>query len=94
MTNEDARQFRNEVQRWTRDTEQLTEMMRQRLSRQITSTFTGSDGTVAALVLDGPVEEMFRRSLREIRQYATETPEALIVPGHDWEAWHELEAVY
>ncbi|HWA73562.1 MAG TPA: flagellar biosynthesis protein FlhA [Polyangiaceae bacterium] len=50
----------------TRDTEQLTEMMRQRLSRQITSTFTGSDGTVAALVLDGPVEEMFRRSLREI----------------------------
>jgi flagellar biosynthesis protein FlhA len=50
----------------TRDTEQLTEMMRQRLSRQITSAFTGSDGTVAALVLDGPVEEMFRRSLREI----------------------------
>jgi glyoxylase-like metal-dependent hydrolase (beta-lactamase superfamily II) len=39
-------------------------------------------------------EHLFRRSLREIRQYATETPEALIVPGHDWEAWHELEAVY
>lgn len=50
----------------TRDTEQLTEMMRQRMSRQITSAFTGSDGAVAALVLDGPVEEMFRRSLREI----------------------------
>jgi flagellar biosynthesis protein FlhA len=50
----------------TRDTEQLTEMMRQRLSRQITSAFTGNDGAVAALVLDGPVEEMFRRSLREI----------------------------
>jgi flagellar biosynthesis protein FlhA len=50
----------------TRDTEQLTEMMRQRLSRQITSSFTGPDGTVAALVLDAPVEEMFRRSLREI----------------------------
>ena len=25
---------------------------------------------------------------------ATETPEALIVPGHDWEAWQKLEAVY
>jgi N-acyl homoserine lactone hydrolase len=39
-------------------------------------------------------EHLFRRSLREIRQYATETPEALIVPGHDWDAWQELEAVY
>jgi N-acyl homoserine lactone hydrolase len=39
-------------------------------------------------------EHLFRRSLREIRQYATETPEALIVPGHDWDAWHELEASY
>jgi N-acyl homoserine lactone hydrolase len=39
-------------------------------------------------------EHLFRRSLREIRQYATETPEALIVPGHDWDAWHELEAAY
>jgi N-acyl homoserine lactone hydrolase len=39
-------------------------------------------------------DHLFRRSLREIRQYATETPEALIVPGHDWDAWHELEAVY
>jgi hypothetical protein len=27
MTNEDARQFRNEVQRWTRDTEQLRRML-------------------------------------------------------------------
>ena len=39
-------------------------------------------------------EHLFRRSLREIRQYATETPEALIVPGHDMDAWRELEAVY
>jgi N-acyl homoserine lactone hydrolase len=39
-------------------------------------------------------EHLFRRSLREIRQYATETPEAVIVPGHDLEAWQELEAVY
>ena len=39
-------------------------------------------------------EHLFRRSLREIRQYRTETPEALIVPGHDSEAWQELEAVY
>jgi N-acyl homoserine lactone hydrolase len=39
-------------------------------------------------------EHLFRRSLREIRQYRTETPEAVIVPGHDWDAWHELKAVY
>jgi N-acyl homoserine lactone hydrolase len=39
-------------------------------------------------------EHLFRRSLREIRQYATETPETLIVPGHDMDAWRELEAVY
>jgi glyoxylase-like metal-dependent hydrolase (beta-lactamase superfamily II) len=39
-------------------------------------------------------EHLFRRSLREIRQYATETPEATIVPGHDWAAWQQLESVY
>jgi flagellar biosynthesis protein FlhA len=50
----------------TRDPEQLTEMTRQRLSRQLTAQFTGHDGTLSALVLDAPVEEMFRRSLREI----------------------------
>jgi N-acyl homoserine lactone hydrolase len=39
-------------------------------------------------------EHLFRRSLREIRQYATETPGALIIPGHDWEAWQKLDPVY
>ena len=39
-------------------------------------------------------EHLFLRSLREIRQYAKETPDALIVPGHDWQAWQELEPVY
>jgi N-acyl homoserine lactone hydrolase len=39
-------------------------------------------------------EHLFRRSLREIRQYATETPEATIVPGHDWDVWQQLESVY
>jgi N-acyl homoserine lactone hydrolase len=39
-------------------------------------------------------EHVFRRSLREIRRYADETPDALIIPGHDWEAWQELDAVY
>ena len=39
-------------------------------------------------------EHLFRRSLREIRQYQKETPDALIIPGHDWEAWHELDLVY
>ncbi len=39
-------------------------------------------------------DHVFRRSLREIRQYATETPDALIIPGHDFEAWRELDASY
>jgi N-acyl homoserine lactone hydrolase len=39
-------------------------------------------------------EHLFRRSLREIQQYRKETPDALIIPGHDWKAWHELEPVY
>jgi flagellar biosynthesis protein FlhA len=52
----------------TRDTEQLTEMLRQKLSRQITAAYTASDGALHTLVLDAPVEDMFRRSLREIAQ--------------------------
>ena len=41
-----------------------------------------------------PDEHLFRRSLREIRQYRKETPDALIIPGHDWEAWQALDASY
>jgi type III secretory pathway component EscV len=44
----------------------LTELVRQRLSRQISAQYTGADDVLAGLVLDAPVEEMFRRSLREI----------------------------
>jgi len=50
----------------TRDPEQLTEMVRQRLARQLTAAYTGRDGTIAALVLAPEAEDMFRRSLREI----------------------------
>jgi flagellar biosynthesis protein FlhA len=50
----------------TKDSEQLTEITRQRLARQITSSFKGPDGAISALILDPQVEEMFRRSLREI----------------------------
>jgi N-acyl homoserine lactone hydrolase len=39
-------------------------------------------------------EHLFRRSLREIRQYVHETPDAVVIPGHDWEAWQTLEPVY
>jgi len=36
----------------------------------------------------------FERSLREIRAYRTQTPNALLIPGHDSEAWHRLDSVY
>lgn len=52
----------------TRDPEQLTEMTRQRLARQLTAAHTGPDGTISTLVLEPAVEDMFRRSLREIAQ--------------------------
>ena len=39
-------------------------------------------------------EHLFRRSLREIQLYAKETPDAVIVPGHDMERWSELEPAY
>jgi N-acyl homoserine lactone hydrolase len=39
-------------------------------------------------------EHLFRRSLREIELYARETPDALIVPGHDIEAFRRLDPVY
>jgi N-acyl homoserine lactone hydrolase len=41
-----------------------------------------------------PDEHLFRRSLREIRQYVKETPDALVIPGHDWQAWQKLKPVY
>jgi flagellar biosynthesis protein FlhA len=50
----------------TKDTEQLTDIVRQKLTRQITASFRGPDGVIAAMILDPQVEEMFRRSLREI----------------------------
>jgi flagellar biosynthesis protein FlhA len=50
----------------TKDPEQLTEMVRERLAPHITSRFKGPDGTVAAMTLDPRLEEVLRRSLREI----------------------------
>jgi N-acyl homoserine lactone hydrolase len=39
-------------------------------------------------------DHLSERSLREIRRYAQDTPDALIIPGHDSNAWEELDAVY
>jgi N-acyl homoserine lactone hydrolase len=39
-------------------------------------------------------EHLFRRSLREIQLYAEQTPDAVIIPGHDLERWRELEPSY
>jgi flagellar biosynthesis protein FlhA len=50
----------------TRDPEQLTELVRQKMSRQITASYKGPDGSLSTLILDPSVEAMFRRSLSEI----------------------------
>jgi glyoxylase-like metal-dependent hydrolase (beta-lactamase superfamily II) len=39
-------------------------------------------------------EHLFRRSLREIELYKRETPDALIVPGHDMAHFKSLDATY
>jgi len=52
---------------------------------------TLEDDHLPFLVAD---EHLFRRSLREIRQYRKETPNALVIPGHDWDAWQALEPAY
>jgi N-acyl homoserine lactone hydrolase len=39
-------------------------------------------------------DHLYRRSLREMQQYVRETPDALVIPGHDWDAWQELQPAY
>lgn len=38
-------------------------------------------------------EHRFRRSLREIQLYIEQTPNALVIPGHDMAAWRRLDSV-
>ena len=38
-------------------------------------------------------EHRFRRSLREIQLYIEQTPDALVIPGHDMAAWRRLDTV-
>ena len=39
-------------------------------------------------------EHRFNRSLGEIRRFLEQTPDALVVPGHDMRAWLRLDRVY
>jgi len=50
----------------TKDTEQLTELVRERLSAQISARFRGDDGSVRVLTLAPDVEALLRASLRDI----------------------------
>lgn len=50
----------------TKDTEQLTEMVRERMAPHITARLTGADQTISVLALDPRIEEVLRRSLRDI----------------------------
>jgi len=50
----------------TKDSEQLTELVRERLAHQVTAACKGDDGSVAALALDPRLEEVLRGSLSEI----------------------------
>jgi len=59
------------------------------------------DAAPTVAILNGEAEPLlhsdrhqFQRSLREIRTYMQQTPNALVIPGHDVEAWNGLEAVY
>jgi len=62
----------------TRDPEQLTEITRQRLGRQITAPFVGSDGAISAIVLGPEVDQLLLRSLRDLADGAA----AAFDPAH------------
>jgi glyoxylase-like metal-dependent hydrolase (beta-lactamase superfamily II) len=49
-------------------------------------------GEVRPLVVHD--EHLRRRSIREIQAYRRQTPDALVIPSHDWEIWPKLSAVY
>jgi flagellar biosynthesis protein FlhA len=55
-----------ELSAQTKDVEQLTELVRERMSAHITSKLRQTDGSIAALTLDPRLEETLRKSLREI----------------------------
>jgi len=38
--------------------------------------------------------QVFRDSLDRIRRFASETPSLVVVPGHDAQAWRDLDPVY
>ena len=50
------------------------------------------DGDAYPLISDD--EYQMDKSLREIRAYRQLTPNALLIPGHDSEAWSRLDPVY
>ena len=37
-------------------------------------------------------EHRFRRSLKEIQRYIEQTPDAVVIPGHDMAAWRRLDS--
>jgi glyoxylase-like metal-dependent hydrolase (beta-lactamase superfamily II) len=39
-------------------------------------------------------EHLYRRSLREIQRYREQTPDAIVIPGHDPNSWPSLKPVY
>jgi len=55
-----------ELSAQTKDAEQLTELVRERMAPHITARLRGPDGAVAAMTLDPRLEEVLRRSLRDI----------------------------
>ena len=55
-----------EIAAQTKDPEQMTEMLRERLAPHITARLRGVDGNVSSVVLDPRLEDVLRRSLREI----------------------------
>jgi glyoxylase-like metal-dependent hydrolase (beta-lactamase superfamily II) len=52
---------------------------------------TITEGAVPTLTEDS---HRFGRSLGEVRRYVSQTPGALVVPGHDDRAWARLDPVY
>jgi flagellar biosynthesis protein FlhA len=54
--------------RETKDTNMLAELVRARLSRQVSARFTSEDGKICAIVLDPRAEEVFRQGFPDATQ--------------------------
>jgi glyoxylase-like metal-dependent hydrolase (beta-lactamase superfamily II) len=62
------------------------------LTGDATYTRRALDQSVLPTVIDD--EHLYRRSVKELREYVSQTPGAVVITGHDTELWPTVKAIY